>query len=666
MTEDQVAAVYADYGLTYAYDAAGRTANVTDAAGNRTVSYYDAAGRLTQVVNALGEVSETLYSAFGDVSERSQLSTRLSAANTASLTGGLNAPIKPLVLAIRNASLDNRSTYTYDGRGSLTSSTDALGYQTRYDYNSYGEQTAIIRTHAAGATPVTSVEYLSYNKRGELIERLENYENTGTLIRSTAIAYDAFGRVISRTDGQGLASTATYASNGRIITVKNPLGQGQTSEYDAFGRVLKQTDALGKITSYSYDDLNRKITVTTPDGVSVSTVKNRHGQTLTVTDGTSAVTRYSYGKDGHLLTTQNGLNQTTNAYDAAGHLISVTDALGGITRYGYDAANRVVTRTDANNSVTRYTFDGQGRQIRVTEAEGLAEQRITDYAYDRKGQLLKVTQDPLGLKLTTTYSYDGLGQQVQVARGTVASPNQQVTLYVFDKLGRRIEEHLDPSGLNLVTEYRYNGNDQVTRKIDAAGNSTWYLYDNAGRLTDTVDALGGITRNTYDRVGRITLTQRFYLSIPPATLAAYGDALASITPTAHALDQKTFFIYDDLGRVRYTVNALNQVSETLYDNNGRVLQSRQYDTAIPATTLRALAATATALTTAGAEARFTSYVYDAAGRQRYTIDALGNVSENRYDANGRLIETVQYAEPIQVPTVGSSDGKTLTLDGTSG
>ncbi|SDA93537.1 YD repeat-containing protein, partial [Pseudomonas sp. NFACC15-1] len=516
MSATEVAAIYAQYGLTYQYDAAGRVASATDALGNRTLSYYDAAGRLTHVVNAMGEVSETVYSAFGDVRERTDFTGRLATADTAALSGGvLNAQLKTLVQAIRDAANDNRRVYDYDTRGLLTSTTDALGYVTRYGYNAFGNQTSVTRTISTGNTIASSI---TYNKRGEQISRIDD---VGGLARSSATVYDAFGRVISQTDGRGLVSTTTYASNGRVITLKNPLNQGQTSEYDAFGRVLKQTDALGNVTAYAYNDSTRSLTVTTPDGVSVVTLRNRHGQTLTITNGTGAVTRYSYNKEGQLVTSQDALNRTTtNAYDEAGRLLTVTDALGRISRYGYDAANRVLTRTDANNSVTRYSFDGQGRQVRVVDAEGKAEQRVTDYAYDRKGQLLRVTQDPNGLKLTTSYSYDGVGQQVQVMRGTVASPSQQVTLYAFDKLGRRTSERQDPSGLNLTTRYSYNENDQVTRKIDAAGNSTWYVYDAAGRVSATVDALGYVSENQYDANGRVVETVRHAKPIQVPTVGS--------------------------------------------------------------------------------------------------------------------------------------------------
>jgi YD repeat-containing protein len=661
MTDDQVAAIYAQYGLTYSYDAAGRAASVRDAQGNRSVSYYDATGRLTHVVNALGEVSETVYNAFGEASEKTSLTARLSTTDTAALTGGLlTLPVKTLVQAIRNAASDNRRVYGYDTRGLLISNTDALGFLTRYGYNGFGEQISVTRTLASGLTVTDSV---SYNKRGEAIA---SDEDVGGLARTTATGYDAFGRVISRVDGRGLTSNVIYSGNGRRIHHSNALGQSETTDYDAFGRVLVSTDALGKTTTYTYNDATRSMTVTTPDGVSVSTVKNRHGQTLTLTDGDGKLTTYNYDKTGQLLTTLNALSQgSTNAYDNAGRLLSVTDALGRLTRYTYDASNRVVSRTAANGAITRYSFDGQGRQVRVIEAQGLPEQLVTDYAYDRNGQVLIVTQDPDGLKLTTTYTYDGAGQQVQVARGTSVSPNQQIVLYAFDKLGRRTSERLDPNGINLTTAYRYNGNDQVTRKIDPAGVSTWYVYDNAGRLTDTIDALGGVTRNTYDGSGRITRTTRFATAIAGSVVNTFGDAPASVSPSVNgAADQSTRYVHDDMGRVRYSIDARGGVTETVYSLTGKMAKSIRYNQVIPTATPQTLAATAATLASSGAQPVTTSYIYNEIGQltsvtdaadktESYTYDAVGNrktltnkngaVWRYNYDNLNRLVEEISPA-----------------------
>nr|WP_256261206.1 HNH/ENDO VII family nuclease [Pseudomonas gingeri] len=631
MSDTDVAVVYAQYGLTYRYDAAGRVASATDALGNRTLSYYDADGRLTHLVNALGEVSETRYTAFGEISEQTRLTNRLAAADLAGLSGGLlTLPVSTLVQAIRNANTDNRTQATYNLLGLKETSVDALGNQIRYTYNAFGEQVANLRS---GIDGTSLSESLSYNRRGELIGRVEDVDG---LSRSTSTAYDAFGRVIRRIDGRGQLSTISYNDSGRTIVASNPLNQSQTSEYDAFDRLLRQTDALGQVTAYRYDDVNRTLTVTTPDKVSVSTVKNRHGQTLSVTDGAGNTSTYSYDKDGQLLTSSDGLGRITrNAYDVAGHLLSVTDALGRVTRYGYDAANRTVTRTDANNGVTRYTFDGQGRKVREVQGEGQAGQRITDYGYDRNGQILTVLQDPEGLKLLTTYIYDGFGRQVQVARGTPTSPNQQVILYVFDNLGRRTAERVDPNGLNLTTQYRYNVNDQVRHKIDPAGNSTWYVYDSIGQLTDTVDALGGVTRNTYDGAGNLTSTTRFATALSAATLATFGDKPTNISPTVNAAkDQSTFFLYDERGRHKATINALNQVSVVVYDANGRVIRTLQFDRPIPVNTPRTIDDTFAALIAAVAQPHVTASTYDAAGQLSSVTDAAGKTESYSYDAAG--------------------------------
>lgn len=659
MTDAQVAAVYAQYGLTYRYDAAGRVASASDALGNRTLSYYDAAGRLTHVINALGEVSETRYTAFGDASERSTLTNRLSAATTASLSGGLlTLQVNALVQAIRDANNDNRSFYAYTTSGLLAGSIDALGNAVGYGYNLFGEQTGSLRISASGAT---IVENRSYNKRGEMIWRAEDVDG---LSRGTGSVYDAFGHVIHRMDARGQISSTDYLDNGRVIVERDPLGQTQGREYDAFGRVLREQDARGLITTYSYNDSTRTLVVTTPDGLAMTTVRNRHGQILTVTDSKGVTQAFSYDKNGQQLTSTDGLGRTTSsAYDVVGHLLNVTDAAGRVTSYAYDAANRMISRTDAAGVATQYVFDGQGRKVRMTEAG----QRITDYAYDRKGQLLTVVQDPNGLKLTTTYTYDGFGRQVQVARGTTANPYQQVILYVFDNLGRRTAERIDPNGYNLTTQYLYNANDQVTRKLDAGGNSTWYVYDSAGHLTDTVDALGGVTRNTYDPDGRLASTTRFATALSPATLAALGNAPASIPAGASAKDQVTSYLYDQVGRVRATIDALNQVTETLYDQQGRITESRLYDKAMPAGTPHTFDGVTAALTNLGALAYATRSVYDVAGQlssvtdmagktESYTYDAVGNratltnkngaVWNYRYDSVNRLVEEITPAVAV--------------------
>jgi len=276
--------------------------------------------------------------------------------------------------------------------------------------------------------------------------------------------------------------------------------------------------------------------------VVITTTSNFAGQALSVSvgEGSSAHTsQYLYNQDGQLTQVVDALGHTiqSNTYDSRGRLYTTKDARGTVTQFTYDEVNRIITRQvdppvdhsvnppvahpadpPALNLTTQYEFDAFGQQITVTEAPGTAAERVTRYEYDQKGELFKVTVDPQGLKLLTTYAYDGLGNTLQISQGTVDAPNQRVTQYVFDALGRRIQQIEAPSAVlgageaserDLTTQYRYDAAGRLSRTIDANGNSTWFLHDRVGELIGQVDALGQLTRNVYDQNGRLAVTHRY-------------------------------------------------------------------------------------------------------------------------------------------------------------
>ena len=61
---------------------------------------------------------------------------------------------------------------------------------------------------------------------------------------------------------------------------------------------------------------------------------------------------------------------TTNAYDANGNLVSVTDPLGSVTAYAYDNLGRETSETDAEEGVTEYSYDASGRMTSLTDTGG--------------------------------------------------------------------------------------------------------------------------------------------------------------------------------------------------------------------------------------------------------------------------------------------------------
>jgi YD repeat-containing protein len=575
-TQAAIDAAIASYGTRYEYNSLGQRIKAIDANNNPTWFYYDGEGRLTHTVNALGEVAETKFNRFGEAISARRYATRLAPAVLATLTGGQTTPaFLAQVQALTNASKDQNTSFDYDQRGLLVKQTDGLDFGATNTYNTFGQLATQTRTIATGKT--TATQY-NYNLRGELISQTGDI---GGLNFNTQTVYDAFGRITQSIDAAGKVTTTSYQDNGRTIEVTDPLNRKVRSQYDAFARVLKTTDASGQATTYAYDDVNRSVKVTTPEGITFTTNKTRHGETLNVVDGRGAMTQYAYNKDGQQTAVTDALSQViaNTTYDGSGRKLEVTDARGTVTRFGYDQGNRVVERRAdpaGLNLTTLFEFNALGQQIKVTEGANTAAARVTTYAYDRKNQLTQVIVDPNGLKLSTRYTFDGVGATVKVEQGTTSSPSQQVTLVEFDQLGRRVKEIVAPSAVfgpgspnarDLTTEYRYDAAGRPSCTIHPDGSSTWYVYDAADQQIQTINAIGEVSESVYDATGRVAQSRRYFNRLSAADLAKLGDSIsAPVAPQVNTNDQRSYFVYDNDGRQRYTLQAFISTSWTIAEN----------------------------------------------------------------------------------------------------
>lgn len=634
-TPAEVDAIWAQYGVSHSYDAAGRRIATTDQNGNRTLFFYDDQGRVTHSVNALGEVTEHRYNAHGQISDEVRYGTRISLTG---LTGGLvsGSTLLAAVDAVKDAAKDTTQTYTYNTRGGLATATDALGNTTTFAYNAFGEEST--RTQPALGAQV-AVKTAEYDRRGL---QVTSTLDAGGINAVTQAIYDAFGRLSSSQDANGNIRTQTYDRLGRMISATDPQTPARTSSYDAFGRVLTQTDALGKTTTYAYDDATRSVVVTTPEGITVSTVQTRLGQTQSVTDGLGTTTSYAYDKNGSLLSTTTPLTTTSSAYDRAGRLVETTDANGNKVELAYDAANRVLSRTVDPLGLairTEYTYDAKGQQISVKDPNGTTTQMV----FDLKGQLKQQIVDPTGLNLVTAYDYDKRGNVV-----SVTDPNGTLTTYTFDKLGRRTQEVLDPTGLNLRKSYEYDKNGNVTRSVDGNSQATRYTYDANDRLVFTLDATGAVQESIYDAEGRTVTTHRYGRQIDVSGL---GNALTDsdirarlLTATTQSPDAVQHFFYDDDGRVKATMDGAGALVTYKRDGLGHVVEQTAYVDKIAGAVTPGTVPTPAW----GADSIRTYTVYDQLGRARYSVDGTGAVISQRYDANGNVIERVAHVNRLSL------------------
>ncbi|WP_159675017.1 hypothetical protein, partial [Andreprevotia sp. IGB-42] len=581
--------------VTYGYDAAGRRISSTDGNGRKTYFYYDAVDRIVLTVNADGEAEELYYAANGaNVTASLRYANRLSSTVLATLTGGVvGTALRQQLTSLADASRDQKTERYLDNQGVLRQIRDALGVVIAYVYNPFGEMERVQTVGADGNTWLN--ETREYDQRGAL--RFSRNQTTTV----TELRYDTFGRLIEQVDPLGRISKTSYDAAGRVISVTDPTGASRLTAYDPLGRVYSTTDANGNSTRYTYNSSTRETTVTTPEGVSVTTKRNAQSEVVSVRSGEGHVTSYRYNLDGQLVQKVEGLNETDlvsyNDYDLAGNLIEVNER-GIVTRLTYDASNRVLTRQSDPGGVnlqTEYRFDGAGRKIWEKRPDGV----WTKTEFDARGRVKASVIDPAtgpdgaakagALALRTEYTYDYLNNVVRLVEAA-GTGTQRVTAFTYDSFNRRLTETLDPDGpLKLTTRYEYDLAGQVTARFDAANNATRFTYDAAGRPHYTVDALGGISEIRYDAAGNRIAETRYSKAITIPATVTDATVLATLT--------------------------------VLWPGpNG----TQGIDFA----------------------ARTTRYAYDKDSRLTHTVDALGNVSEQRFDGDNNVVQRIQYVNIV--------------------
>lgn len=655
-------AVTADSQSTsYEYDGEGRLERETNHEGTITRYKYDTVGNLVEMTRALGtgdaRTTQQRFDFLGRVVQE------LTAEGYAQITGGMNsAQINAIwdkygityaydVVGRRisatqrpNDSQTNTTLYFYDADNRLRFEVNALGEVKESRYNALGQltdsiayqnristssltgglvnSTLIARVDTAADEAADAHTTYAYTLTGQLAS-LETAENAGS-----SHGYNAFGertssltQVASGTqrpheyvyDKRGLLAETTWGNSGLNTT--------ETREYDAFGRLTQLTDARGNASSIEYDRLGRQIaTVDALDARRVTTY-DAFSRLLTVSDALSPanVTTYSYddAERSMTITTPEGVEVTT-ARNRHGEQVNVT-AAGNTTTYSYSLNGQLTGTSDDLGALEERTYDRNGRQLTQDDARGAT----TVFTYDAANRVLTRTVDSGGLALLTSYEYDGQGRVT-----SVTDPNGTVTETEYDMDGRVVKVTVDAAGLDLQTVYAYDRAGNVVSVTEGYGSAnprvTEYTFDILGRRTQEVVDPGS---------GNLNLTTQF----------SY-DANGNVTRKTDAKGNRTWYVYDASNRLIQTVDALGGVTELTYDAEGRVTQTRRYATS---TSTSGFGASITARTV---ESEVTDRVqlsfYDTDGRERFTVDALGGITERTFDDNGNVIYERMYAQAI--------------------
>lgn len=467
----------------YTYNTQHRPLTATDASGQSTTMTYNGQGQLLSATNPKGQVTTYSYS------------------------GGY-------LTDIQGPTAGSKVHFGYDGKGRVSAVTDSEGRTVATTYD------ALDRPRQVSYPDGTSEQFFynaldlvkTVDRKGLItvmdynaLRQMTDVQDS--LGRKTHFDWCACGSLEAMTDPAGNATTWFRDVEGRVLDKVYADRTQASYAYDAVGRLQSRTDAMGQMTAYTYNldnSLGRvdysNARITTP---SVAyTYDSRYPRLATVTDGYGTTTfgynpvgstpqlgagrlasiqgpwkndtiTYTYDELGRVVT--RGLNGSTEqrGFDALGRLSSVTNPLGAFG-YTYEGdTSRLSSVTAPNGMTSSFTYNaapGDRRLASITHKKGDGTPiSAFAYTYDADGQIATWAKSvDAQAPTTSTFAYDAVGQ---LLGATVTGPNgtliHQYT-YAYDQAGNRTSEQIDGAetasdfnGVNQMTQQHYSVSPQA-------------------------------------------------------------------------------------------------------------------------------------------------------------------------------------------------------------
>ena len=386
----------------------------------------------------------------------------------------------------------NRSTRAvYDSSYGiqLTSSYDAQGNQTRYQYYGYNEMGTGNGAYPGKLKQITAPNglktYYKYDRFGRTTDTITAY-GTNAAITSysrynwcktqcrTGAKYvhttfsqggvpahnevDKLGRTVrQRTmamNGRELIVDTNYNHLGHIIGVSNPYFAGNSQywnhiNYDILGRAIRTEEPSGRVDTVTYNGLSRTATIDANGKNQTKTeVRNALNNLLRVTDNANTSTTFRYDSLGRQTKVTGPSNKPiTIQYNALGHKTSMNDPDKGRWQYTYNGLGQLITQTDANGQTTCMAYDTLGRMNkRVDNYQGNKASSV-----GTKAQANQHCASPGSSSQTSSWTYYTTGSSTGKLN-TVTSPNYAEKHY-YDSYGRATPQRYHNKRANLPRRY---------------------------------------------------------------------------------------------------------------------------------------------------------------------------------------------------------------------
>ncbi len=378
---------------------------------------------------------------------------------------------------INTATAAQKSVYTYDALGRVSTVTDDSGVTTNA-YDVEGNLTQVV-------SPEGTISY-GYNS-------LNQHTSTVTSSTQMSYGYDNWGRLTSVTANKLNGSSVSALTTSYF--------------YDADGNKIKETLPNGLTSTYSYDSLNRlteqktvnssNVTILddaytlNPDGSRASVSESQLESDNFTVDTTTNI--WTYDAQQKLLSeavtsTNSALAYTdTYTYDLNGNRLAkthVANASTEVTIYTYNDDNQLAQTTDNVSGTTTYTYDANGSQTKTVTVPISGSATTNTYTYDLRNRMVGFT----GGGNTASYVYDDAGNRVeQTTNGT----NKYFVIDANNPSGypKPIEVKSSPSAAPLIT---YLIGDRVFGQANGGGSARYLAIDGVGATRALITSAGSV------------------------------------------------------------------------------------------------------------------------------------------------------------------------------
>lgn len=509
---------------------------IENAAGHVQLIAHDAKGRVAAVVQQI---------------EQRRLQFHYDAAGALESIEMLHPEESPTVLV----------RYTYEA-GMLATATDAMGNITSYGYDPQGRM--LWERNALG-----SAFHFRYDDRGRCVRTSGDGRQ---LYRE--LKYHAGGRLVDVKDSLGQVTRYVLNAAGQVLQKVSPSAIATMTEYDALGRTVREINPDGTSRAYEFDDQGNRTAVTFEDGSTIRMRYNDRHALIAVTDALGATTQLERDGRNQLVCIVNALGHRFAASRDARSLVVATDSpLGRRTQRRYGAALDWWEERDDLSLLHRFDFDAFGNTVAYHDAAGLR----YSVRYDLCNQPLE-ERDALGH--TWKLSYNALGEVTERTH-----PNGFVERFEYDTHGQFVG-HVTPLGemsLSYDTEGRLievvnRKNERYARGYDADGRIVWerffdgreqrYEWNSRHQIVRIEQPDGNEVFYTYGPVGDVES-----ISSPRGIDHTYRYDARGYLVEAAAPGSTIEFAFDDAGRlVREAQN--RHVIESEYDVENRCVRRR--------------------------------------------------------------------------------------------